>query len=386
MFCTKCGQNVPDGTTFCTNCGAKLGAPGPAARPAAPMGGYQRPTGSAALSTLKSTFASPLALAAIIAYSVTVLCSLINVISGMSGSANYLYMIASMTGLGYEIMQYGSLITVIVVLLMVPQVLIAVGMWMTYVSAADPLSPSLRTGGLTVNRVISIVYGVLMCILTAVMDIVLFVLIAEMDGYFDTGYLVGILLAATAALVLVIVFYFKSAKLIKEFSDTALTGIAPAKVSVFVPVMSIIIGVFSFISLFSTRGAIPIISCLCSAAASILFGVLIFMYRSKVVLPAVPAGMAGYSPVRAPQAGYNPQPGVYQAPSYNPAQQQAQAPSAGYTPSASFTQPRPQTQPQPQAAPAAAPAAEQQLVTCAKCGSKFNAEYNVCPYCGQPKQ
>lgn len=36
MFCTKCGSEMPDGTEFCTNCGARMGAASPAAAPAEP--------------------------------------------------------------------------------------------------------------------------------------------------------------------------------------------------------------------------------------------------------------------------------------------------------------------------------------------------------------
>ena len=36
MFCTKCGSEMPDGTDFCTNCGARMGATSPAAAPAEP--------------------------------------------------------------------------------------------------------------------------------------------------------------------------------------------------------------------------------------------------------------------------------------------------------------------------------------------------------------
>lgn len=36
MFCAKCGSEMPDGTDFCTNCGARMGAASPAAAPAEP--------------------------------------------------------------------------------------------------------------------------------------------------------------------------------------------------------------------------------------------------------------------------------------------------------------------------------------------------------------
>lgn len=36
MFCTKCGSEMPDGTVFCTNCGARVGAASPAAAPVEP--------------------------------------------------------------------------------------------------------------------------------------------------------------------------------------------------------------------------------------------------------------------------------------------------------------------------------------------------------------
>lgn len=36
MFCTKCGSEMPGGTDFCTNCGARMGAASPAAAPAEP--------------------------------------------------------------------------------------------------------------------------------------------------------------------------------------------------------------------------------------------------------------------------------------------------------------------------------------------------------------
>ncbi len=36
MFCAKCGSEMPDGTDFCTNCGARMSAAFPAAAPAEP--------------------------------------------------------------------------------------------------------------------------------------------------------------------------------------------------------------------------------------------------------------------------------------------------------------------------------------------------------------
>ena len=38
MFCKNCGANLPEGTTFCSSCGAKQDAP--AATPGASAGGY----------------------------------------------------------------------------------------------------------------------------------------------------------------------------------------------------------------------------------------------------------------------------------------------------------------------------------------------------------
>ncbi|MFR2602852.1 MAG: zinc-ribbon domain-containing protein [Collinsella sp.] len=40
MYCTKCGAQIPDGSTFCTSCGARVGGVEDQAEPVAfPVGG-----------------------------------------------------------------------------------------------------------------------------------------------------------------------------------------------------------------------------------------------------------------------------------------------------------------------------------------------------------
>ncbi len=410
MFCTKCGQIVPDGTSFCTNCGAKLGnAAGGAGQPMTPQrpvggqSGYGAPAGPA-FGVIKSACSSPVALIAAIAYTVTTIIGIISAFNGVSPALEVLNNSMYTFGAGDIVQEMGGLITFFTILCLLPSIFMTIGLWLTYVSASDSLSPLVKTNGLSMLKVVLNVLTVLMIVGGAALEILLMVVLAGASDYlgsYMTGYIIGAMLALAALFVVCIIGYLKASGLVRDMKNTALTG-APYRVSAYLGVYAFILGGLSIIQCFDNEGALMIISCLSSAAASIAFGVFVFSYRSQMNLLLGPAGYAAPAMNNGAyrQQGYNAAQGAVngygQPVSYARPVQQPQAQPSSYAQPRPVAQPQPAVQPQPaaqsqpvaQPQPAAVEPAShgEQIVTCESCGNSYEAKYQFCPHCGNERK
>ena len=290
MFCSKCGIENTEGAAFCKNCGNRLGvAPAPEAAPAAqeapvytaPAPVVKPPLSShPVLNAVKKIASSPLFLVAVIAYSAQLLFSLINLFKG--GNA-----ILSMI---YRILDIGRAPVIIFGFLgLIPTMLICAGLWMTYASAQSRMSNGMKTAGLTMIKVLTIIQLIGSCIAVVVIELLLLIAVI---GIAATEYAPGAAIAVMVFVVLVVAASYTlqiiySAKIIKSLNaakNTIMTGVPAAKASAFV-------AIWAFISAFGALFSL-VTSFLSSAAAItslVCFGILVFKYNNSMRAIAAPS-------------------------------------------------------------------------------------------------
>ncbi len=130
----------------------------------------------------------------------------------------------------------------------------------------------------------------LIALITYTAAIVIIMLVTELDLSNTSFDFVRMFLVMVMGLAIVISlvfgsFYFvKAVQTINTMKRTVVSGIPSYKVSVFVAVSSIISGGYTAISLPVNTGVMMVLTSLCTAAASITFGVFLFIYRNKMRL------------------------------------------------------------------------------------------------------
>ncbi len=331
MFCPNCGYQNADDDRFCQNCGTALpdtGRPQSAQAETAQqqtMGQqtaqqdtrqqafqqqpYAQPSsGGAVWMLLKQCCSMPAALVAVIAFTASLLFKLLQAFQPpgsfilSSRTLPPLYgVIDELTPLLDQLYGYISKISVGATLVgLIPAILIAVGLWMVYASAADKTKPGINTNGLMLIKVILIIDLVCICILTAVLEIGLLLIIAGVSGNYYyrsmTGALFAVWFILAVVFTLMILFYAKAVRTTTLIRDAARFGKLSDRVSLYVAVISYIIGGMTVLRLFTTHGIFSILQGLCSATASIAFGIFLFSYRNRVraAFQPQPGNMAQY--------------------------------------------------------------------------------------------
>lgn len=333
MYCQRCGAQTPDGMMYCQNCGAPLeGAPRPAAggfapppvQPVAPA----QPT-NPVLAFLKSQAASPLFLTGAIAFSLSLLFQLggafsvgnslrqmLRFMMDMAPSSAYDYeyyamqealsMIGRSTSMGAVI---GALIG------MIPSILVAIGMWLVFATARDKSGMPMKTTGLTMIRVISIIRVV--CTILALVGIeALIVLFAFSAGDDDILLPVIIIMLVVAVFYLVALFYHVKVVATLATMRDSVQSLTPSEdVSLFVAVCNYIIVAGQVISTFTSLSVGNVLGALGNLAMGvsyIVFGIFLFDYKNKMGILL----RGGTLPQSAPV--YQTVPPVYQPPVYPP--------------------------------------------------------------------
>ncbi len=296
MFCSKCGRENPDGAAFCQQCGNKMGEAAPAATPVQPDAQaevYTAPV-NPIVSMVKALASSPLFLVAAIAFSASVLFS---IISSATFAPTVLYGVLDSL---YEYLPYevadgiwefavrfmgGNILSKIISSL--PAILITCGLWMIFAAAKNRFMPGMKTGGFTLIRVITIISLVGVCLGAAAVEIILLVALIASAQYIGEAVFIFALLMVLAAIVYAfdIIYYAKVSGSLKCAKNAAELGIYPAKISGFVGVICFISAFFTLISglvsLINFGGIVGLLSTLSSATASVCFGIAIFSAKKK---------------------------------------------------------------------------------------------------------
>lgn len=318
MFCKECGTQLADNSRFCPQCGCVRSVT-PPAEPVTPQKQAVTPptdpTQSFAdkvLSTAKKVGSSPIFLIATICFTLVQLLNLFSV-----NSINTLFLAYS--DLFAEFGQYGWTMMEILnkfasgtsLVSMIPGFMVAAALWRIYGSCASR-KPTVNTFGLSVIFVINLVQMVFTCLFLLGIFVLLGVLYFSAENLFGAdAEMMEIFCLIVAAVVLVIftftlIYYSKICTSISNVRSTLKTGVPNKKVSRFVAIICYISGGSMILngvdSLFSAGMSVldglyeesvyyqPLasfftisgISNLLTATAMILFGVVIFSYRSKM--------------------------------------------------------------------------------------------------------
>lgn len=285
MNCPKCGADIPNGAAFCQNCGMPVGQQPPMVS-RAPL--------SPAVRLQKKLGTSPLYLTGIIAYSCAILFTLANAVAGGSGLTGLLYRYMDVLGSdslemymamrqlenSLDALRGFSLLSALSGSLLL--IVIAVGMWMLFASAADKTGAPMRDTGLSIIRIVTIIQLVCQCLLLGLLEVVMLLIGAMAGSQMDEMWTIVIIAMLIIAVFFVptILMYAKLAKTLGVMRNTMRSGMASDQVSVYVAVMSIILGVLNLFSIFG--GFFAVLTSLCNAVAGITFGIFLFEYKNKM--------------------------------------------------------------------------------------------------------
>ena len=165
-----------------------------------------------------------------------------------------------------------------------PGILVAIGLWMLYVSASDTSGAPLKTAGLSLIRGVQIFQLVMLGLMVLLLILSFFVMMAA-TGFYDMTSVIPVVLLflVLVAVILGLVgfYYARLIATINGFRRTIWTGQAQGPVSLFVAVISALGGVLPlfqvllgevFASLASIGGAV----------AGIAFAILLFRCHDDI--------------------------------------------------------------------------------------------------------
>ncbi len=323
--CPKCGKMLNDSMAFCTQCGTPLGnaAAQPASQPTQqPVWPASQPAQSApqfnqqsaqqryyapaqaayapanpVLNAVKQMATSPLFLAATVGQTGMVLFTIIASVAGTSGLlgtlGTYFSMILRMGG--YSARETSGLLDGIGSLFtgaslgatlvgQCPAILIAVGLWLIYLSSADKISAETKNTGFTlvkVSTIISLVVSVLGLVVAEILAIIITATAAEYDDSAIGGGII-IMLLLLVVMGLGILMNVKTLSTLAVMRETALTALPSDKISTYVAVISFLNGIGAVLGMLGFGSVPSVLSSLCSAVACICFAVFLFQYRDKM--------------------------------------------------------------------------------------------------------
>lgn len=307
MFCKDCGTQLENGAHFCPNCGSAQAVPPPVQPVTPPVQPSTPPAEPATFAdkvraTAKKVGSSPAFLAATICFTLTLLLNLLSLTSA-SGTFAYGDLFADQDLLAY--IESLSLITGFINML--PSVLIAIGLLSTYSSCVSR-KPKVNTAGLTMIFVVKLVQLVFTCLALLVALIPMIIVYDTeqwqfngADAAFEKAFCLAIIITLAVVFAFVLLFYIKLCTTVTNVRSTLQTGVPNKRASRFVGIVCFISGAFLILNgigelmnagLQTLNGFygeslsytlfLAGISTLLNAATQILFGVLIFSYRSKM--------------------------------------------------------------------------------------------------------
>lgn len=248
---------------------------------------------------VKSAAAAPLFLVGAIGYSVY---GLLQFLDGFIGGANMrsqlnellqdsLYNNSSFMQ-GY-INGYTGGYMIAMLIQLIPVILIATGMWITFASAKNERDTRMSVAGLSMIRIITIIELIFLCIATAVLEVLCMYAISATDRVRDTYFgsttlesaLIIVMVIVAAAAVVQIIYYIKLCSAIRTMKETVITGIPDAQISLYVEVYCYIAGGMAAISALLSLSGMSVYGFLANAGlatADICFGIFLRKYRGNM--------------------------------------------------------------------------------------------------------
>lgn len=290
MFCQNCGTALRNGVHFCTNCGSVQTMMTPE------QPGTESPFAAKVLAAAKKEGSSPTFLVAAIFLTLTLVLNLLSLLLTNSAAA-YETLLAELGLSNLALPDWLRTFTLAAEIIpMIPTILIAIGLWITYGTCVSR-KPKANTAGLAIIFVVNLVQLVLssLGLLTALLPFL--VLRSHIADAFTQAMVLGAGLTVLAVFAFLLIYYIQLCTTISNIRGTLQTGSPNKHISRFVAIMCYIGSAFAFLSgiggLFSACTAIfskefslvaflSPISSLLTGVAQVLFGVLLFSYRSKM--------------------------------------------------------------------------------------------------------
>lgn len=308
MYCPNCGgANAPTNNN-CTHCGAVL--PAEHYTPSrvevlsrrihtdAPAGMSLADHERLVHSRVREVATGPVFLVAMICYCASVLFQLIafaetSIVSQLSATLSQLGISSS------ELDGLGDFLTILQFICMLPGILTAAGLVMVFVSAQNAGSTGkISSSGLTIIHVLQIISLVLVSVVAGLGLLALFGALGAASDYYGVEDVIS-----TTIFIYILIMGFSITYLsfivrsVSAAKRTLETGIADTGVSVFVGVMCCISGGFTILGMLSD--GIDLASLL-SGVATLLFGVVIFLYKSAMSSVAYISAVSAPAPVAPP--------------------------------------------------------------------------------------
>ena len=217
MFCSNCGAKLADGSSFCPNCGTPVKQNTTnsnvysqnSANNNAPVYSYNHHAGysynsapqhanvpdpqhNPVLGILKKIGSSPLFIVCASLFTLSLLLSFRYAVGGQNQIINSIYRIAEQFGVSYYLWDYWEPIRFAIngyaLIALIPSILVAIGLWLTFASAHNKYQPSVKTAGLTIIKVINCINLVWSCIVLAAVEIVGIIALIAVSAANDNSY------------------------------------------------------------------------------------------------------------------------------------------------------------------------------------------------------
>ena len=292
MFCGKCGKQNPENAVFCANCGASMNTQ--QAQPVKEQSSeqnyqqsYQPPqkvySTNPVINAIKKIASSGVSLAAIICITVCVAMSILSIFS-MAGTLDLALETLESFGIDYRQMEMFDTVMDIIesttvvsgIISLTPIILVVIGFWLIFAAARDTQNQGMKTAGLTIIKVITIIQLVFFCIgMGLALILILIGALASLVESPAIGAIILVLLLLVIGIFVVyLLVYAKALSTINSIKASLLSGNNIAKVSMYLIVMLYIMGGTSILS-FSLAGILQ-------GVAYILFGVTLNMLRNEL--------------------------------------------------------------------------------------------------------
>ena len=246
--------------------------------------------------SVKRMISSPLFLTGAIGYSTYVLFQLLSGIGGI-GIGDQIRRLLQQSMYNADMEYYQTYINGYIMgqflVQLIPLILIAVGIWMTFASAKAENHFVIKTSGVSLIYVITIIQFVCFCVFVLILEILCMCILA--DGgmwleYSDVGFTIKgllILVMVVSAIIAVIriIYYVKLCSMIQRMKRTAITGIPDCRISLFVELYCYLAGGVEVISAFVSLSYLSVYGFLASAGlatANIAFGIFLRKYRDNM--------------------------------------------------------------------------------------------------------
>lgn len=264
---------------------------------------------SPVITAVKRLSTSALFLTATIAYTVSIVFSLISSLVGQSSIVSSLLRYADLYDLGgYGAYSYLSTIrvsSVIGTLIgMIPMILLCLGMWLTFAEGSSSGMKKMSCTGLTIIRVISIIFTVLLG-LVGVISVIVCIIAMVTVGEDAIGIMLLCILVIGIVLGLYILYYLKLIQTIGTMRTVVQTETPSDRVSMYVIVMNIIIGVVNVFaalgSVILSRDFFAFLAGVATAVAYITWGVFLNSYRTEMRNPQLIPPSTPLTPPQPPK-------------------------------------------------------------------------------------